>query len=303
MPPSPRPFRPPVLTPLGHGRRRCRSSMTWHPGSRRHAPHGSGQLRQSRRCCHGCSGPARRSPQLDGPDPVWLPPRRPSKVIGTRMSTTPIADYALLSDRHSAALVSRDGSIDWQCFPRFDSPSIFGRLLGEEAGYWSIRPVNVTQITRRYLDRTMVLETTFRTSTGTAAISDALAMGSGNRGHELGRGAPHLLLRRVTCLEGHVDVSLEYVPRPEYGLVHPLLQTVEGGVTASGGSDLLVLSSPVALAVDPERSVVSGQLQLRRGESACFALHHSKQSDSEAARVWSQIEIGTRFDDTVSAWE
>ncbi len=219
------------------------------------------------------------------------------------MSTTPIVDYALLSDRHSAALVSRDGSIDWQCFPRFDSPSIFGRLLGEEAGYWSIRPVDVTQITRRYLDRTMVLETTFRTSTGTAAISDALAMGSGNRGHELGRGAPHLLLRRVTCLEGDVDVSLDYVPRPEYGLVHPLLQTVWGGVTASGGSDLLVLSSPVALAVDPERSVVSGQLQLRRGESASFALHHSKQSDSEAARVWSQIEIGTRFDDTVSAWE
>ena len=54
------------------------------------------------------------------------------------MSTTPIADYALLSDRHSAALVSRAGSIDWLCFPRFDSPSIFARLLGDEAGHWSI---------------------------------------------------------------------------------------------------------------------------------------------------------------------
>ena len=73
------------------------------------------------------------------------------------MSTTPIADYALLSDRHSAALVSRGGSIDWLCFPRFDSPSIFGRLLGDEAGHWSIRATGATQVTRRYLDRTMVV--------------------------------------------------------------------------------------------------------------------------------------------------
>ena len=65
------------------------------------------------------------------------------------MSTTPIADYALLSDRHSASLVSRDGSIDWLCFPRFDSPSIFGRLLGNEAGHWSIRATGATQVTRR----------------------------------------------------------------------------------------------------------------------------------------------------------
>jgi len=84
------------------------------------------------------------------------------------MSTTPIAEYALVSDRHSAALVSRDGSVDWLCFPRFDSPSIFGRLLGAEAGHWSIRAKSATQVTRRYLDRTMVLETTFRTPTGTA---------------------------------------------------------------------------------------------------------------------------------------
>jgi alpha,alpha-trehalase len=104
------------------------------------------------------------------------------------VSTTPIADYALLSDRHSAALVSRDGSIDWLCFPRFDSPSIFGRLLGGEAGHWSIRATSATQVTRRYLDRTMVLETTFRTPTGTVTITDALAMGEGNRGHELGQG-------------------------------------------------------------------------------------------------------------------
>src|SRR6202453_529523 len=123
---------------------------------------------------------------------------------GGHMSTTPIADYALLSDRHSAALVSRAGSIDWLCFPRFDSPSILGRLLGDEAGHWSLRATNASQVTRRYLDRTMVLETTFRTPKGTVVVTDALAMGDGNRGHDLGQGAPHLLLRRATCLEGEI---------------------------------------------------------------------------------------------------
>ena len=217
------------------------------------------------------------------------------------MSTIPIADYALLSDRHSAALVSRDGSVDWLCFPRFDSPSVFGRLLGDEAGHWSIRAKEATKVTRRYLDRTMVLETAFRTPTGAVTITDALAMGEGNRGHDLGRGSPHVLLRRATCIEGEVDVSVEHVPRPEYGLVHPLFDAVDGGVVAFGGADVVALSSPVALTVGP--SAVSGQLRLRRGESASFALHHSRQADAESARVWSQSEIETRLEDTVSAWE
>ena len=217
------------------------------------------------------------------------------------MSTTPIADYALLSDRHSAALVSRDGSIDWLCFPRFDSPSIFGRLLGEEAGHWSIRATNATEVTRRYLDRTMVLETTFRTPTGTVAITDALAMGAGNRGHELGRDAPHLFLRGATCLEGEVELSLEYVPRPEYGLVRPVLDAAEGGVSAVGGADVLVLSSPTDLTVD--QSTVSGRIQLGHGESANFALHHTQQAEAPPARVWTQSEIGARLEDTVTAWK
>jgi GH15 family glucan-1,4-alpha-glucosidase len=217
------------------------------------------------------------------------------------MSTTPIADYALLSDRQSAALVSRAGSIDWLCFPRFDSPSVFGRLLGEKAGYWSIRAPSATNVSRRYLDRTMVLETTFRTPTGTVAISDALAMGEANRGHQLGQGAPHVLLRRVMCSEGEVELTLEYAPRPEYGLVNPPIDAVEGGVIASAGANVLVLSSPVTLTVDLE--VVSGQLRLKSGESAAFALHHGEPAEKDSAKVWSQNEIGARFDDTVTAWE
>ena len=95
------------------------------------------------------------------------------------MSTTAIGDYALLSDRHSAALVSLDGSIDWLCFPRFDSPSIFARLLGEQAGHWLVRARGARSVTRRYVDRTMVLETIYETATGTAVVVDALAVGEG----------------------------------------------------------------------------------------------------------------------------
>ena len=219
------------------------------------------------------------------------------------MTTTPIADYALLSDRHSAALVSRGGSIDWLCFPRFDSPSIFGRLLDEKAGHWFFGATNATDVSRRYLDRTMVLETTLRTPTGTVTITDALAMGSGNRGHELGKGAPHVLLRRATCTEGRVDLSLEYVPRRDYGLNHPQLDPVDGGVAASGIADGLVLSTSVALTLDQDRAAASGRFQLAQGESMGFALHDGNQAEGGPARVWSPSEIRTRLEDTVAGWE
>src|SRR6266566_9601950 len=106
------------------------------------------------------------------------------------MSTRAIGDYALLSDCRSAALVSSEGSVDWLCFPRFDGPSVFGRILDESAGHWSIRPAGDAEVSRRYVDETMLLETTFRTPTGTVALVDALAVGRNERGHELGGGAP-----------------------------------------------------------------------------------------------------------------
>ncbi len=105
----------------------------------------------------------------------------------------------MLSDCHSAALVSAAGSVDWLCFPRFDSPSVFGRILGEDAGYWSIRPAAPYSSSRRYLGPTMVLETVPTTAAGTVTVTDALVLGEGNRGHELGVGAPGTLLRQVAC--------------------------------------------------------------------------------------------------------
>jgi GH15 family glucan-1,4-alpha-glucosidase len=130
------------------------------------------------------------------------------------MSNLPIADYALISDCHSAGLVSRKGSIDWLCFPRFDRPSTFARILDEDAGTWSITPMDVAETSRRYVDRTMVLETTSRTPTGTVVVTDALAVGPNERGHELGAESPHVLMRQVSCTQGDVDIDIVYAPRP-----------------------------------------------------------------------------------------
>ena len=85
--------------------------------------------------------------------------------------------------------------MDWLCFPRFDSPSVFGRLLGEDAGHWPIRPAGEWTSTRRYLDRTLVLETTFTTGSGTLVVTDAARLGPDNGGHRLGKDVPHLLVR------------------------------------------------------------------------------------------------------------
>ena len=118
------------------------------------------------------------------------------------MSSTPIADHALLSDRHSSALVTRAGSVDWLSFPRFDSPSVFGRLLGDQAGHWQVQPTGDWSSTRRYVDRTLVLETTFTGTDGTLVLTDAMAFGPDNDGHRIGVDAPHLLVRRLECTGG-----------------------------------------------------------------------------------------------------
>ena len=215
------------------------------------------------------------------------------------MSTTPIGDYALLSDCHSAALVSRAGSVDWLCFPRFDRPSLFGRLLGEQAGHWSIAPIDRAETDRRYLDRSMVLETTFRTATGVLRLTDAMALGPDEKGHDLGADAPGVLLRRAECMEGEVRVAMEFAPRPEYGLILPLLSAVDGGIKGRGGPDVMALS----LAGEPsiEGATARLELALASGESAAFALHHRTAAEAPPD-LWSQEEIAQRIESTLEAW-
>src|SRR5215213_8071483 len=215
------------------------------------------------------------------------------------MSNTPIAHHGLLSDRHSTALIDRSGSVEWLSFPRFDSPSVLGRLLGSDAGHWSITPSGEWRSTRRYVDRTLVLETTFTAATGVLVLTDLLALGPDNGGHRLGIKVPHLLVRRLSCISGRVEVDISYAPRPEYGLIVPLHAHVDGGVTARGGAEWLVLTSPVSL--DLERGIARGRVSLEPGQTVHLALHRSTLEQTPA-HVWSEEELAKTVDATIADW-
>jgi GH15 family glucan-1,4-alpha-glucosidase len=214
--------------------------------------------------------------------------------------SVPIADYALLSDRHTAALVSRTGSVDWLCVPRFDSPSVFGRLLDPSAGHFSVRPTDESaDVSRRYIDQTMVLETTWVTATGTLVVLDALATGAGEDPHALGAHAPRMLVRALECTAGSVEAGVEFVPRPEYGLVMPLLSAVPGGAMMRGGADVLALSCLVQLAVGA--GAVSAAVVLHAGQRITLGLTHRTTSEPYPAPATS-AELDEALHATVDSW-
>lgn len=183
-----------------------------------------------------------------------------------------ISDYGLLGDCQGSALASRDGSIDWWCPPRFDAPSVFGRLLDPNAGHWTIRPTNEYTVTRRYLTGTMVLETDFQCEGGVVRVTDALALGPGERGHEVGHSSPHMLLRLVEVTGGTVEVAIEVAPRPEYGLIMPHFTQTTTGWEITGGADRLTLTAGLSLTAGD--GSIGGTFTLEEGEAAVFTLRH-----------------------------
>ncbi|MDP9474266.1 MAG: DUF5911 domain-containing protein, partial [Actinomycetota bacterium] len=215
------------------------------------------------------------------------------------MPETSIGDFALLSDCHSAALVGRDGSVDWYSPPRFDSPSVFARLLDEEGGHWSIRPAGDYEVERAYLDDTMVLRTEFRTEKGRVALTDALALGSGERGHDIGKRAPHVLLRRVEGIEGEVEMALEFYPRLEYALTVPQVSSTDAGVVARGGPIELHLQTERPLDLDD--SGATARFALRAGEAAEFALLYRRAAfDGQSSGP--ELDVSEELENTAEGW-
>ena len=208
-----------------------------------------------------------------------------------------IGDYAFLSDCQSAVLVGRNGSVDWYCIPRFDSPSVFGRLLDGSAGYWVLRPEGDYRHERRYIENTLVLRTIFETRSGKGQLTEALALESGSRGHEIGKRSPHVLLRRLEGIEGSVEMSMEFAPRFEYGLTTPHLEEDGGDLVARGGPVTLLLSATVPM--EYEAGTTAASFKIDAGESADFALHYSSTYGEGAP---ADLDVGKAIDETIESW-
>ncbi|MET3206271.1 UNVERIFIED_ORG: GH15 family glucan-1,4-alpha-glucosidase [Arthrobacter sp. UYEF13] len=146
----------------------------------------------------------------------------------------------------------------------------------------------------------MVLETVHTTAAGTVTVTDALVLGDGNRGHELGAGAPGTLLRQVACIDGEVEMEVTFAPRPEYGLIRPVLYGTPGGLLVRGGADVLAFSTPVPFELDGGEA--RAKPVLRAGDALGFALHHQNAGRVPPA-FWSQEDIARRLDDTLEGWD
>ncbi len=198
-----------------------------------------------------------------------------------------IEDYALLGDCHSAALVSRDGSVDWLCFPRFDSGACFAALLGEPAhGRWKIAPHGeVRRIERRYRPGTLVLETDFHTAEGVVTVIDF--MPSNPPSSEL--------VRIVVGKSGAVNVSMDLVIRFDYGSVVPWVRRVGRDLVAVGGPDALRLCTDAPVHGKDFRTV--SEFRVARGERVPFVLSWFPSHDRPPARTSAEraLEGTTRW--------
>ncbi|MEP6954352.1 MAG: glycoside hydrolase family 15 protein [Solirubrobacteraceae bacterium] len=226
-------------------------------------------------------------------------PARSSAPTPNTGASRPVADYGLLADCNSAALVSRDGSIDWLCLPRFDSDALFARLLDPDAGHWSVRPAGDFEATRRYEPGSLVVETTFTTATGAVRLRDALAFPDGQRGHDLGFDAPHEVLRSVEGVEGTVELEFELAPRPEYGLVRPLIRLERGGARTFGAHPVSIRAG-VELTL--EDATLRARFAVKAGERVGFSMRWTSGTQRERPPATAPEAVCDLIGDTAEAW-
>jgi GH15 family glucan-1,4-alpha-glucosidase len=202
--------------------------------------------------------------------------------------STPIEDYALIGDCMSAALVARDGSIDWLCWPRFDSEACFAALLGtREHGRWLIAPRDKARTTRRYRPDTLILETCFETADGAATLVDFMPR----------RAANSTIVRLVIGTRGQVKMHSELILRFGYGAIVPWVSRVESGeLRAIAGPDMVALHTPVHMRGKDMTTV--GEFTIGRGETIPFVLTYSPSH----LPLPKPVDATTALTDTETFW-
>ncbi|MGH9063882.1 MAG: glycoside hydrolase family 15 protein [Acidimicrobiales bacterium] len=213
----------------------------------------------------------------------------------------PIGDYAFLSDCHSVALVDRGGSVDWCCMPRVDSASVFGRVLDHDRGGWcGIAPVDeAAESSRRYVDDSLVLETTFRSSGGEARLIDCFTMREG------GRDSPHRqLLRVVEGVRGRLEVAVQVVPRFDYGEIRPWLRHHgEGTWSATGGDDALVVSGDFDLSGADHGLTATSEIRAGSRARLSITFVDPAELDELPPRPIPSEDLDGRLADTIAWWQ
>lgn len=209
--------------------------------------------------------------------------------VATHVDSGRISEHGFLADGRSAMLVDRAGSVNWWCPARFDSPSVFCRLLQDNGGHWSIQPDEEFTSERAYLDDTLVLRTVFTTRSGSAAVTDALGLEPGARGHDIGLRSPRAMARVVEGISGEVPMRVHYRPRFEYGLVTPYLVDRQGCLEATAGSDRLMLDSSMPLMCGEGEA--SATFTTRAGSGERFTLGYVPTYDGGPPAIGTADEI------------
>ncbi|MGE8370750.1 MAG: glycoside hydrolase family 15 protein [Pseudomonas putida] len=200
-----------------------------------------------------------------------------------------IEDYALLGNCRSAALVSRDGSIDWLCLPRFDAPAVFAALLGnEENGRWRLAPCDpVEHTSRQYLEDTLVLETTWVTASGRARVLDLMPLGEVNS-----------VVRIVEGLAGEINFEMDLVLRFDYGRSVPWVEKLDPlTLSAVAGPDRLILCSTVPSHARDHHTVA--RFRVSAGERHVFSMRHQPSH----LPVQPDCDVEAALQQTLQQWQ
>ncbi len=215
-----------------------------------------------------------------------------------------MAGYALIGDCHSAALISREGVIDWCCLPRFDSDSCFGRLLDwDNGGYFAITPAGRHTSRRKYLHDSLILITTFKSGGNEAQLIDFFTMRIGGREHPRRK-----LVRIIRGVRGRMDFNVSIVPRLDFGEVKPWIHAVGPAKNhasfACGSNTGLHIYGDVPLEIQ-EGHDLRGELRVRAGQKRYLALQFYRPEKNDTMRVRHDAvkRLRSQFDETRNWWK